>query len=100
MKEELNLNEELSSPFKNAIVVFIATLIGSFIPLIPFFFLNIYPAIIFSLIISATTLFITGALEAKLTVGNWIKKGMQLALIGMTAALIGFVVGKLIGYTG
>ena len=54
-------------------------------------------AIIYSLILSAIALFITGAIESKITVGNWIKKGIQLTIIGMAAALIGFIIGKLLG---
>jgi len=98
MKEELNLSKEFINPIKSAIVVFFAALIGSFIPLTSFFFLSINSAIVLSLIISAIALFITGAIEAKFTVGNWFKKGLQLSIIGMTAALVGFIVGKLTGY--
>jgi VIT1/CCC1 family predicted Fe2+/Mn2+ transporter len=99
MKEELNLSKEFINPVKSAIVVFFASLIGSFIPLTAFFFLPINSAIILSLIISAIALFITGAIEAKFTLGNWLKKGIQLSVIGMTAALVGFIVGKLTGYS-
>jgi VIT1/CCC1 family predicted Fe2+/Mn2+ transporter len=98
MKEELNLTSEFINPIKSAIVVFFAALIGSFIPLTAFFFMPINSAIILSLIISAIALFITGAIEAKFTLGNWLKKGLQLAVIGMTAALVGFIIGKLTGY--
>jgi predicted membrane protein (TIGR00267 family) len=74
-------------------------MIGSFIPLLAFFFTSIKSAIPISLIVSAIALFITGALEGKLTVGNWVKKGIQLMVIGMLAALIGFAVGKFAGYS-
>lgn len=100
MKEELELSNELAHPVKSAIIVLLASLVGSFIPLTAFFFLPIQTAIISSLIISAIALFITGAIEGKLTVGSWIKKGFQLMIIGMAAALVGFLVGKLTGYSG
>lgn len=100
MKEELGLSSEAAHPMKSAIVVFFAALIGSFIPLTAFFFAPMKIAVILSLIISAIALFITGAIEAKLTVGNWAKKGLQLMMIGMIAALVGFLVGKLSGYSG
>ena len=100
MKEELGISREIVSPIKSAIIVFLAALIGSFIPLTAFFFLPINQAVILSLIISAIALFATGAIEASMTVGNWIKKGFQLMVIGMTAALVGFIVGKLTGYSG
>ena len=98
MKEELGLSSEAAHPVKSAIVVFLAALIGSFIPLTAFFFAPMKIAIILSLAISAIALFITGAIEAKLTVGNWAKKGLQLMIIGMVAALVGFLVGKLSGH--
>jgi len=99
MKDELGLSKEFTNPIKSAIIVFLAALIGSLIPLVTFFFLPMKLAIIFSLILSAIALFLTGALEAKLTVGNWIYKGIQLMIIGMAAALVGFAVGKLTGYS-
>jgi predicted membrane protein (TIGR00267 family) len=96
MKEELGLSHEFISPAKSMFVVCIATIIGSMLPLLPFFFLPISTAIILSLIISAIALFITGAVEGKFTVGHWLKKGIQLMMIGMLAALIGFIIGELL----
>lgn len=97
MNEELGLSDQFISPIKSAFVVGLAAIIGSMIPILAFFFLPITTAIITSLIISAIALFVTGAIEAKITIGNWIKKGIQLMIIGMTAALIGFIIGKLLG---
>lgn len=100
MKEELNLSKEFTSPIKSAIIVLIASFIGSIIPLMPFFFFSIKMAIVYSLLISSIALFTTGAIEAKFTLKNWFSKGLQLMLIGMGAALIGFIVGKLTGFSG
>jgi vacuolar iron transporter family protein len=97
MKEELGLSNEFNNPIKSMIVVFFSSVLGSIIPLFPFFFFPLYTALVVSLIVSAIALFITGALEAKFTLGNWITKGLQLTLIGMAAAVVGFIVGKLTG---
>jgi len=97
MREELGLSNQFIHPVKSAVVVGLAAIIGSIIPLITFFFLPIKTAITGSLIISAIALFVTGAIEGKLTVGHWIRKGIQLMLIGMVAAGIGFLIGKLLG---
>jgi vacuolar iron transporter family protein len=97
MEEELGLSKEFISPIKATVVVGLATIIGSIIPLIMFFFLPMNSAIISTLIISAIALFITGAIEAKFTLGSWLKKGIQLMIIGMVAAGIGFVIGKILG---
>ncbi len=97
MRDELGLSITLIHPIKSAIVVGLAAIIGSMIPLMTFFFLPVTTAIIYSLIISAIALFITGAIEGKMTVGKWVKKGIQLMAIGMAAAGIGFIVGKVLG---
>lgn len=97
MKEELKLEKSQVNPLKKGIVVGLATMVGSMIPIVPLFFLPMPMAIYLSVIISAVALFVTGALEAKINIGNWIKKGIQLMLIGMVAAVIGFIIGKLLG---
>ena len=97
MTEELGLSKEFANPVKSAIIVFLAALVGSFVPLTAFFFFPLKTAVIFSLIISSIVLFITGAIEAKITIGNWVKKGIQLMVIGMASAGIGFLIGKLVG---
>ena len=96
MKEELGLSADFIPPLKSALIVGLAAMGGSIIPLAGFFFFGIKTAIVIGLIVSTVALFITGAVEGKITVGHWVKKGVQLAVIGMGAALIGFLVGKLL----
>jgi len=97
MHEELGLSDNFVPPVKSAVIVGSAAMFGSFIPLTPFFFLAVKSAVVLSLGVSAVALFVTGAIEGKFTVGHWITKGLQLAVIGMVAALIGFAVGKVLG---
>jgi VIT1/CCC1 family predicted Fe2+/Mn2+ transporter len=97
MKEELNLEKSQVNSLKKGIVVGLSTMVGSMIPIMSLFFLPMPTAIYVSVIVSAIALFITGALEAKINIGNWIRKGIQLMLIGMVAAVIGFAIGKLLG---
>lgn len=97
MKDELGLSKAFIHPIKSAIVVGLAAIVGSIIPLFAFFFLPIKTAIYASLVISAISLFVLGAVEGRITIGKWIKNGLQLAAIGMAAALIGFAVGKILG---
>ena len=35
--------------------------------------------------------------KAKITVGNWLKSGIEMAAVGMIAALVGYFVGKVLG---
>ncbi len=92
-KKKKNFVKSPTSPMKSAIVVLLSSIVGSIIPLIPVFFLPISSAMIVSPIITAIALFATGALEAEFTIGNWLKKGFQLMIIGMVAAFFGLLVG-------
>jgi len=93
IKMNKKLSKKLIHPMKSAWIVLLASIIGSLIPLSPFFFLSVSSAMIVSSVITAIALFITGALESKFTEGSWTKKGMRLMIIGMLAAFIGFLVG-------
>ncbi|MEK6834856.1 MAG: VIT1/CCC1 transporter family protein [Nanoarchaeota archaeon] len=96
MAEELGLlPHEYSNPEKSAFVVGFSAVIGSIIPLMPFFFLPIKTSIIVALVSAALTLFITGIIKAKLTVGNKFKSGIEMLIIGILAALSGYLVGIL-----
>ncbi len=98
MKEELELREiEQKEIYTSSVVVGFSALVGSFIPLTPYFFLPIHTALWVSLIISTIVLFFVGVYKAKLTVGKPMKTGFQMAIIGMSAALAGYFIGKLFG---
>ncbi|MAG47034.1 hypothetical protein CL617_00375 [archaeon] len=98
MTEELGLVKgKFENPNKSAFVVGFSAVIGSLIPLFPFFFLSVSPSIIISLIVSAIALFITGAVKARLTVGNWFKSGLEILIIGMVAAIVGYLIGFFLG---
>jgi len=101
MREELGLYEsEFLNPMREAIVVGISSVIGSLIPLLPFFFIPVQPAMVASVALSLVVLFAGGSLKAKITTGVWWKSGAEMALIGGAAALLGYVVGLLLGAHG
>ena len=101
MKFELELKPvETKHALLSGLVVGIAAVIGSLIPLLPFFFLgllniSINQAILVSLAISAVALFAIGAYKAKATVGDWKKSGLEITVIGIVSALVGYVIGLL-----
>ncbi|MEK6835411.1 MAG: VIT1/CCC1 transporter family protein [Nanoarchaeota archaeon] len=98
MAEELGmLRHEYENPGKSSFIVGFSAIIGSLIPLFPFFFFDVRLSIIIALITAALILFITGAIKAKLTIGNWFKSGIEMLIIGMVAALIGYLIGTLLG---
>jgi VIT1/CCC1 family predicted Fe2+/Mn2+ transporter len=96
MSEELKLAPiEKIKPLKSAAVVGFSAIIGSMIPLSPFFFVPVQGGIYIAIVISALTLFIVGAIKARLTVGSWAKSGIQMAIIGTISALAGYGIGLL-----
>lgn len=93
------LVEEYEHPIRDAVIVGVAAIIGSLIPLAPFFFLTVKSAIIVSISVSLVTLFATGAYKAKLTgIGSWEKSGIEMAVIGGLAAVAGFIIGHFLQY--
>ncbi len=98
MAEELGLLPvEYSYPLKSAFVVGFSAIIGSLIPVIPFFFFPVKTSITLALIASALALFITGMAKAKLTFGSELRSGFEMLVIGMLAALVGYLVGYFAG---
>ncbi len=97
MVEELRLfPDEYARPLKNGLVVFLATVLGSLIPLLPFFFLSVKVGIITALVASLGVLFLAGAVKAKLTIGSWKRSGFEMMLIGGLAAIAGYGIGKVL----
>jgi len=91
------LKEEYENPKKSAWIVGFSAILGSLIPLLPFFFLPVSYGIIMALTLSALALFITGTIKAKITKGNEFKSGIELLLIGMLAAIAGYLIGYFFG---
>ncbi len=99
MSEELGLSKDGNHPGKSAAVVGISAMIGSLFPLIPFLLFSPLNAILPSLILSVLVLFGLGSLKARFTTGNWFRSGLEIAVIGMAAAFIGYGIGTVLGAT-
>jgi VIT1/CCC1 family predicted Fe2+/Mn2+ transporter len=83
---------------RSAFVVGISAIIGSLIPMVPFFFLSIpvNVSMMLAVLVAALTLFIVGAYKARLTIGSPGKSGLEMAAIGTVSALVGYAVGVLL----
>ncbi len=98
MTEELRLfPDEYEQPLKKGLFVGVASIIGSIIPLVPFFFLSVMQSMYISVAICAAILFGVGVIKAKWFELDWKKAGLEMALIGTVAALIGYGIGKMFG---
>jgi predicted membrane protein (TIGR00267 family) len=81
---------------RSALIVGVAAIVGSLIPLLPFTFLPVTNGIILSIVLSAMVLFVVGVYKARLTVGNPGKSGLEMAAIGTVSALVGYAIGALL----
>jgi VIT1/CCC1 family predicted Fe2+/Mn2+ transporter len=80
---------------RSAVLITLATLIGHLIPLLPLVWLPRTTALITAFVLSAAVLFGVGAYSALTLVGDWRKKGLQMLVIGLGAAAIGFLIARL-----
>ena len=96
--EELGLSEQsFPNPWIEAVSATLSTALGAFIPIIPFFFTEGYPAIIASFAISTLAHFIIGASKTVVTgLSPW-KSGAEMTIIGLGEALITYGLGLVFG---
>jgi predicted membrane protein (TIGR00267 family) len=96
MDEELHL-QPVQTPeiVRSAVVITVATLIGHLIPLLPFVWLSRATALILSIVLSALVLFGVGVYSSVTLVGDWRKNGLKMVVIGLGAAAVGFLIGRL-----
>ncbi len=97
MEQELKLEPiDRKDAIPKGIIVGISAIVGSFIPLTPFFFLSLKPAQLVALVVSALTLFVVGFYKAKKTIGrNFLRQGIEMMVIGMVSAFVGYFIGTL-----
>ena len=96
--EELKLGEEaLSKPIVSALSGSISTAIGAFIPVIPFFFLSGYPAVIVAAIVSLAAHFAVGAAKTLVTVRSWWSSGLEMTIIGAVEGIATYAIGLGLG---
>ncbi len=96
MDEELHLQPvQTHDILRAAVVITVATLIGHLIPLLPFMVLSRTPALVLAIAASALALFGVGVYSALTLVGDWRRSGLKMVAIGLSAAAIGFLVGRL-----
>ncbi len=92
-----SISEEFAHPVRDAFIVGIAAIVGSFIPLLPYLFVPLELAFWTAIGISTLTLFASGAIKAKYTKANVFKSAVEMAVVGMTAAIAGYLIGAALG---
>ena len=99
MAFELNLSYvPPEAPRRSALLVGWATVLGHFVPLVPFFFyqLSLVQAAITATALSGVMLFGIGVYEARVTAGSIWRSGVRIAVIGLASGLAGLVIGHFV----
>ena len=92
IKNELGL-EEPENPIIGALLTFFSFIFGAFIPQLPYFLNLGVISLLFSSILSLSSLFIVGGLKTKITGESAIKGGLEMVLIGVVAFTASLVIG-------
>jgi len=97
-QERLNTTEEgLRKPWTSAISGALSTAIGATIPVLPFFFLNGYPAVIVAATVSLLAHFAVGAAKSLITIRSWWASGLEMTLVGAVEGIVTYFIGIAIG---
>jgi len=99
--ERLSTSEEgLRKPLISAVSAALSTAVGAFIPIVPFFFMRGYEAIIVSAIVSLAAHFAVGAAKSLITVRSWWASGFEMTAVGAVEGIVTYVIGIGLGHAG
>ena len=94
VQEELGISESATSPFREAWITGLATAIGALIPVLPFFFLSGPIAVIASFVTSMLSHWLVGAARSVFTGRSVFRSGMDMFVVGLGVAVVGYYVGE------
>lgn len=99
MAEELKVSPvEKHGLLRTVLIVGFAAVIGSLIPVAPFFGLPVWMAVWGSIVLAGASLFAVGAYKSSiLGVSVWWKAGLEMLIIGLVAALVSYAIGAFVG---
>jgi vacuolar iron transporter family protein len=97
-RERLNTTEDgLRKPLTSALSGALSTAVGAVIPIIPFFFLSGYPAILCAAAVSLAAHFAVGAAKSLVTIRSWWSSGLEMTVVGAVEGTVTYLIGIAIG---
>lgn len=98
VRDELGLMpESFPNPWKAGAFSGGAFIVGAFVPLISYFFLGGFEAVLVSAGLSMAALFVIGVLKTLFTGLSWLRSGLEMVGIGLFATVITYLIGTLFG---
>jgi predicted membrane protein (TIGR00267 family) len=96
VREELKIGEAHATPFREGWITGLATAVGAFLPVAPFLFLEGRAAILTAFILAMLSHFAVGAARSFFTGRGVIRSGIDMFVVGLGVAAVGYVVGDLV----
>ncbi|OFW05722.1 MAG: hypothetical protein A3H96_11760 [Acidobacteria bacterium RIFCSPLOWO2_02_FULL_67_36] len=96
VREELNIHPAELAPLKDGLVTGTATAVGAFIPIVPFFVMDHWPAVWTSLTISMLAHFAIGAARSLFTGRGVWPSGRDMFIVGFGVAAVAYAIGELV----
>jgi VIT1/CCC1 family predicted Fe2+/Mn2+ transporter len=84
------------SPARTAFVTFLAFVVAGWAPLIPYIF-ELDATFLLSIAFTGFAFFTVGASRSLVTRRRWYVNGVEMFVVGMTAAVVAYTVGNLLG---
>jgi VIT1/CCC1 family predicted Fe2+/Mn2+ transporter len=97
VQEELGIADPHMSPLREGWVTGLATAFGAVIPVFPFFVFVGKPAIALSFVLSMASHFLVGAARSVFTGRGLFRSGIDMFVVGLGVALVGYFVGDWVG---
>ena len=100
-QEELGISEErMPNPALSAVSASISTFLGAIIPVLPFFFLSGFTAVVVAAFVSLVAHFLVGASKTLVTGRSWVVSGSEMTIVGAVEGAITYALGLLIAPLG
>jgi predicted membrane protein (TIGR00267 family) len=98
VQEELKIGEQTISPVREGWVTGVATAVGAVIPVFPIFVTSGRTAIVLAFTIAMLSHFGVGSARSIFTGRGVIRSGLDMFVVGLGVALVGYYVGGWIGH--
>jgi VIT1/CCC1 family predicted Fe2+/Mn2+ transporter len=97
VQEELGISGAAMSPFREGWLTGVATAVGALIPVFPFFVSSGATAILLAFVTSMLSHFLVGAARSIFTGRGVFRSGLDMFVVGLGVALVGYFVGEWVG---
>ena len=94
VQEELGISDPHMSPFREGWVTGLATAVGALIPVFPFFVWQGNVAIVTAFVIAMLSHWLVGAARSVFTGRSVFRSGLDMFVVGLGVAVVGYLVGE------